>query len=142
MHMPGKAANMKLMKLLLLAFGVLVVALVVVLILMLANGGGAGDEEKQNSFIEEQYVLKRHFGSRGGYIGADIRRGHCKRAACSALGKGVEDNFSYTFIVNGKAVYLLRCGPGRHLQPAARAGGSDAVRTVRQRSGRAEGAAE
>jgi vancomycin resistance protein YoaR len=100
-HMPGKAANMKLMKLMLLALGVLIVALIVVLILMMARGS-AGGEDKQDAFIESNTYLKGI-----SVAGVDISGLTFEEAAASpqlvALGRQVEDSFSYSFTVNDKA---------------------------------------
>jgi hypothetical protein len=97
--MPKKADHIKLMKLLLLALGVLVVALIVVLILLLS--GGKGDEARQNAFIEEHTYLNGI-----SVAGVDISGQTYAQAAANAqllaLGKQVEDSFSYSFTVNGK----------------------------------------
>ncbi len=98
--MPKKAENIRLMKLLMLALGVLVVALIVVLIVMLAGGGSSG-EDKENAFVEEHKYLN---GVSVG--GVDISGLTFDEAAANAqlqaLGKQTEDGFSYTFTVNGK----------------------------------------
>ncbi len=102
--MPRKAANTELMKRLLLALGVLVVALIVVLIIMLA-GGGATSEERENAFIADHTYLKGI-----SVAGVDISGLTYDEAAANAqlkaLGKQVEDNFSYTFTA-GNQEYTL-----------------------------------
>lgn len=93
--MPRKADNIKLMKLLMLGLGVLIVALIVVLIVMLA-GGGATNEEKENAYIADHTYLNGI-----SVAGVDISGQTYDEAAANAqliaLGKEVEDGFSYTF---------------------------------------------
>ena len=99
-EMPKKAANIKLMKILLLALGVLIVALVVMLILLLAQGGA--NDDKQDAFVAESTYLNGI-----SIAGIDISGQTYVQAAANAelqeLAQQVEDGFSYSFTVNGVA---------------------------------------
>ncbi len=97
--MPKKAQNIKLMKLMLLALGVLIVGMIVVLIVMMAQGGPGGDE-KQNTFVQESTYLNGI-----SVAGIDISGQTYEQAAANEQLKGmaqqIEDTFSYSFTVNG-----------------------------------------
>ncbi len=98
--MPRRADNRKLIKMLILALGVLIVALVVVLIIMLAQGGNTG-EDKQEAFVESNKYLNGI-----SVAGVDISGLTYDEALANpelaGLAKQAEDGFSYTFTVNGK----------------------------------------
>jgi|AGTN01.1.fsa_nt_gi Uncharacterized vancomycin resistance protein len=100
--MPGMADNRRLMKLLMLALGVLVVALIVVLIIILAQGSSAG-EDKQEAFVESNTYLNGV-----SVAGVDISGLTYEEAAAitqlQETARQVEDGFGYTFTVNGREV--------------------------------------
>ena len=127
-EMPKKAANIKLMKILLLALGVLIAALVVMLILLLAQGGA--NNEKQDAFVEESTYLNGI-----SIAGIDISGQTYVQAAANAelqeLARQVEDVFSYSLTVNGRGVYVQRGGAWHYFQSGTIVEGSDAVWAVR-----------
>ncbi len=90
-----------LMKILLLALGILVVALIVVLILMLATGGSGDPEEKQLNLKENgNYIDGVSIG------GVDVSGLTFAEASANqeiqSRAQTIADGFSYSFTVNGK----------------------------------------
>ncbi len=98
--MRRRSSQANLMKILLLALGVLVVALIVVLILMLATGGSGDPEEKQLSLKENgKYLQGVSIG------GVDVSGMTYAEASANqeimSRAQTVSDGFTYSFTVNG-----------------------------------------
>ena len=99
--MRRRSSRANLMKILLLALGVLVVALIVVLILMLANGGGGDPEQKQLN-------LKEHGKYIDGVSIGGVNVSGLTYAEASAnqeiktQAQTILDSFKYSFTVNDK----------------------------------------